>query len=153
MTDEERIEAIEETEEVEDVPEEVQAQIKPGRMKKLKTQLHHVVDNMNDKDSARIRAKFLDRWAELSGLERDEHGKYDYSQIDYDNKWVKLEWWMSDITIFMKLSHEKTRAQGIMMLPEDCRETYYQTGPGNDRPYNEVYMGVGQIKRAIKKRR
>lgn len=67
MTDEERIEAIEETEEVEDVPE---IQMKPGRMKKLKTQLHQVVDNMNDKDSARIRAKFLDRWAELSGLEK-----------------------------------------------------------------------------------
>ena len=127
--------------------------IKPSRMKKLKTQLREVANRMNDKDSAKIRAKFMDRWAELSGLERDENGNYDYTQIDYDNEWVKLEWWMSDITIFMKLSHEKTRAQGILMLPEDCRETYYQQGPGNDRPYNEVYMGVGQIKRAIKKRR
>lgn len=122
-------------------------------MKEIKKAVKNRFQEWDDRDSARIRMKFMDRWAELSGVEKDENGKYDYSKIDYDNKWVQLEWNMCDVRIFAKLTNDKTRAEGVLMLPEECRETYYQTGPGNDKPYSEVNFGMSAVRNTVRKMR
>lgn len=122
-------------------------------MKKIQKAIEDKFAEMDDKENMQIRSKFMDRWAELSGATKDENGKWDYSQIDWDNKWVKLEWWMCDKKIFFKLTNEKTRAEGILLLPEDCRETYFQVGPGNDKPYSEVNFGMSSVKSHIRKLR
>lgn len=131
------------------------SEVDPSKLswKLIKQKVRQYIDESDDRESAQIRAKFLDRWAELSGLERDENGTYDYNLIDHENKWVKLEWYMCDRNIFFKLVNDKTRAEGVMMLPEDCRATYYEVGPGNDKPYSEVRMGASAIKQYINKKR
>lgn len=122
-------------------------------MGEIKKAISEAIENSQDKEAMQVRAKFMDRWAELSDCPRNEDGSYDYSQIDYDNEFIKLEWWLCDPRILFKVTDEKYRAQGIMMLPEDVRETFYKQGPGNDRPYCEVYMGMSKIKNTVRKMR
>lgn len=121
-----------------------------GKMKEVKKALADRLEESTDNQTMQIRAKFMDRWAELSNCPKDENGNYDYSKIDYDNEFIKLEWWLCDPRILMKVTDDKYRARGIMMLPEDVRETFYKQGPGNDRPYCEVYMGMSKIKHTVK---
>ena len=120
-------------------------------LRKLKEDLIRNMDSAHDNDCAKVRAKWMDRWAKLSDCPIVD-GHYDYEQIDWDNEFIKLEWWMCDPGILAKLGNDKTRAEGILMLPEDVRDTYlYKTGPGCSKPYCEVYMGAGQVKHALSK--
>lgn len=120
-----------------------------AKMREIKKTLKERIDKSQDDDAAKVRAKFLDRWAELTDCPIKEDGTYDYSQIDYENEFVKLEWYLCDPRILFKVTDMKYRAEGIMMLPEDVRETFYKTGPGNSKPYSELYMGMSKLKNAV----
>lgn len=122
-------------------------------LKKIREELAFRMDQVSGMQTAQIRAKFMDRWAELSECPKDEDGNWDYSQIDYENKWVKIEFWLCDPKILFKIGDPKFRDRGIAMLPEDCRETFFQQAPGNSRPYSEIYTGMSALKQAIKKNR
>ena len=121
--------------------------------RKVKDFARNYTSEQHDRQCAQVRAKFLNRWAQICGVEPDENGNYDHSKIDYENKWVKIEWYMCDPAILFKLGNTKTRDEGRAMLPEDCRETYFETGPENDRPYCEVYTGKSKIKAEFRKAR
>lgn len=122
-----------------------------SKMKEVKKALINYVDASQDQDAAKVRAKFMDRWAKISNCPMDENGKYDYSQIDYDNEFVQLEWQLCDARILFKVTDEKHRAEGIMMLPPEVRETFYKTGPENSKPYSEIYMGMSKLKHTLKR--
>lgn len=93
-------------------------------MSKLKKQLNDRIDQKNEDDTAKIRLKWYNRWAEISGADQLEDGSYDWEQIDWDNEFVRLEWYMCDPTILTKLGDDKYRAIGLSMIPEELHETY-----------------------------
>ncbi len=115
----------------------------------IKEGIKNIDDKVTTQQANMARAKFLDRWAEMSGLEKNEQGVYDYSQIDYDNKFILLEWYMCDPNILFNLGNVKYREKTLKTLPDICQEAYYEIGPGNSKPYSEVYTGVTQLKNAF----
>lgn len=119
------------------------------KMKEVKEALTKRIMDTQEDDAMKVRAKFMDRWAELSNCPKNEDGQYDYSKIDYDNEFIQLEWHLCDPRILFKVTDDKYRAEGLMMIPEAVRETFYKVGPGNSKPYSEIYMGMSKLKYAV----
>lgn len=108
--------------------------------------------SQNEKNAKKIRANWMDRWARLSGCEPDDYGKYDYSKIDWNNPYVRIEYILCDPKIESKLGNDKTRAECIATeIPQDLLEIFYSIGPGNDKPYSEVYLNKSTILPVLKK--
>ena len=106
--------------------------------------------SQNEKNAKKIRTKWMDRWARLSGVEPDDYGKYDYSLIDWENPYIRLEYILCDPKIESRLGSDETRAETIAKeIPQDLLETYYSIGPGNDKPYSEVYLNRAIIKSTV----
>lgn len=102
----------------------------------------------NEKNAKKVRANYMDRWARLSGLEPNEHGKYDYSKIDWTNKYIRIEHLLCNPKILTKLGNEHTRADCIKNdIPDDLKETFYSIGPGQSAPYSSLKLNkeTGQI--------
>ena len=102
----------------------------------------------NEKNAKKVRANYMDRWARLSGLEPNEHGKYDYSKIDWTNKYIRIEHLLCNPKILAKLGNENTRADCIKNdIPDDLKETFYSIGPGQSAPYSSLKLNkeTGQI--------
>lgn len=129
----------------------VQLRKKKENKRSLKETLKLYVDESQDRDAAKVRLKWMDRWAKITNCPMDENGKYDHSKIDFDNEFVRLEWYLCDPRILFKVTNDDTRADGLKLIPEELWETYYKTGPGNSLPYNEVYAGPSKVKHIFKK--
>ena len=93
-------------------------------MKKIKKSFQDRVDAKNDDDTAKTRLKWYGRWARISGADQLEDGSYNWDQIDWDNEFVRLEWYMCDPQILLKLGDDRYRAEGLAMIPEELHETY-----------------------------
>ena len=103
------------------------------------------------KTTEKTREEWMDRWAGLSGVEPDDYGPFDYSKIDWENKYIRLEYLLCDIKLQKKLGDEDTRAEAIMNdIPDDLKDIFYSIGPGNSKPYSEVYLTKSIIKDTLR---
>lgn len=103
------------------------------------------------KTTEQTRAEWMDRWAGLSGAIPDEYGRYDHSKINWDDKYIRLEYLLCDIKLQKKLGDENTRAEAIMNdIPDDLKDIFYSIGPGNSKPYSEVYLTKSIIKDTVR---
>lgn len=122
--------------------------MKKGILFNRKTINKQLKKSNNTKNANKVRANYMDRWARLSGLEPDEYGKYDYSKIDWTNKYVRIEHLLCNPAILSRLGDERTRAKCIMEeIPDDLKETFYSIGPGQSAPYSTLKLNkeTGQI--------
>ena len=92
-------------------------------LKTVKKAVKEKINDWQDKDSAQTRMKWYDRWAKISGGELDENGNYNHQDIDWDNEFVRLEWYLCDPRILMKIGDPKYYAEGLKLIPEDLHET------------------------------
>lgn len=93
-------------------------------MKKIKASINQKMQDKNDDDTAKVRLKWYNRWAKISGADQLPDGSYNWEQIDWDNEFVRLEWYMCDPSILTKLGDDKYRDKGLAMIPEELHETY-----------------------------
>lgn len=129
--------------------QEKETKIDRSKWQAIKQAVREIDDKVTQQQANMARMKFMDRWADMSGLKKDSQGKYDYSQIDYEDKFILLEWYMCDPYILFNLGNPKYREKTLKSLPDKCQEAYYEVGPGNSKPYSEVYTGVTQLKNAF----
>lgn len=93
-------------------------------MSKLKKSIKDRMETKNEDDTAKVRLKFYNRWAKISGADQLPDGSYNWEQIDWDNEFVRLEWYMCDPTILTKLGDDKYRARGLELIPPELHETF-----------------------------
>lgn len=94
------------------------------RMGTIKKKIKQRIDDKNEDDAGKVRLKFYNRWAEISNADKLPDGTYDWGQIDWDNEFVRLEWYMCDPSIMAKLGDDKYRAKGLELIPPELHETY-----------------------------
>ena len=126
--------------------------MKKGILFNRKTINKQLKKSNNTRNANKVRANYMDRWARLSGLEPNEHGKYDYSKIDWTNKYIRLEHLLCNPRILTRLGNDNTRADCIANdIPDDLKETFYSIGPGQSAPYSSLKLnketGELEIKR------
>lgn len=126
--------------------------MKSGFLFNRKTINKQLKKSNNTRNANKVRANYMDRWARLSGVEPNDEGRYDYSKIDWQNKYVRLEYILCDPKVLTKLGNERTRAECILNdIPDDLKETFYSIGPGQSAPYSTLKLnketGELEIKR------
>ena len=126
--------------------------MKSGILFNRKTINKQLKKSNNKRNANKVRANYMDRWARLSGVEPNDEGRYDYSKIDWQNKYVRLEYILCDPKVLTKLGNERTRAECILNdIPDDLKETFYSIGPGQSAPYSTLKLnketGELEIKR------
>lgn len=75
-----------------------------GKVKEAKKYLKEHFDDVNAEAQNKLRAKFLHRWARLSGSANPN----DPETIDWTNKYVRMESLLCDTGIWIRLSDKKT---------------------------------------------
>ena len=126
--------------------------MKSGFLFNRKTINKQLKKSNNTRNANKVRANYMDRWARLSGVEPNDEGRYDYSKIDWQNKYVRLEYILCDPKVLSRLGNERTRAECILNdIPDDLKETFYSIGPGQSAPYSTLKLnketGELEIKR------
>ena len=115
--------------------------MKNGFLFNRKTINKQLKKSNNTRNANKVRASYMDRWARLSGVEPNDAGKYDYSKIDWQNQYVRLEYILCDPKVLTKLGNDRTRAECIMNdIPDDLKETFYSIGPGQSAPYSTLKL-------------
>lgn len=97
-----------------------------------------------DKAHADACAKYLDRWADLSGHPGD------YDAIDYDNPYIQLEYRMCDMKTLLRLSSKRKREETLASFPPEVAAAYWTAGPGCSRPYCDVVLTPAMVRKGVK---
>lgn len=92
-------------------------------LKNVKKKVKEKVDNWNDNDTGKTRIKWYNRWAKISGADQLPDGSYNWEQIDWENEFVRIEWYLCDPQILMKIGDPKYYAEGLSRIPEELHET------------------------------
>ena len=69
---------------------------KTGDIDGLADRVRFEMDGKHQQYTSQVRAKWLDRWMEICGVDDPE-------KIDYDNPYVHLEWLLCDTRVTSKL--------------------------------------------------
>lgn len=92
-------------------------------LKHVKKKIKDKIDDWNDNDCGKTRLQWYDRWAKISGGEKNEKGEYNWDDIDWENEFVRLEWYLCDPRILMKIGDPKYYAEGLSLIPPELHET------------------------------
>ena len=81
-----------------------------GESMTMKERIATRLEESNDNNTAKVRAKALDSWMEICGVDRVE-------DIDYSNPRVHLEWFLCDFRMLAKLTSGKR--EEVLELMDD----------------------------------
>lgn len=119
--------------------------------KRAVARISEAYQSWGDTVTMKTREKYLERWMEVCGVS-------DPMQIDYENPFVKIEWWLCDFRILNSIKKEKGRQEFYKLIGEEATQVYLNYVGENgvrytDLEHNHVATAVRRAcQRATKKK-